>query len=149
VRAAVVQAPRQRRRALTDDAGPPDGARRPRRRGREQARVEPQPGDHADAPARRVEQLEDGGAAVGHGHDPAVRQPSGHLEERLPGPVGQPLVAPAPLSRAHRSDGASTVRKGSARARPAQGTGTTSMRESQRSPLASTKWPCEERTGSR
>jgi hypothetical protein len=54
-----------------------------------------------------------------------------------------------PRSRALRSDGASTVRNGSAQARPAQGTGTTSMSESQRSPLAFTKCPREERTGSR
>jgi hypothetical protein len=54
-----------------------------------------------------------------------------------------------PRLRAYRSDGASTVRKGSAQGRRAHGIGTTSMSESQRSPLAFTKCPCEERTGSR
>ena len=72
------------------------------------------------------------------------------LQQHLPGPVGQPLVPPAPLPRAplrRRQHGQERQRPGPPR--PAQGTGTTSMRESQRRPLALTKWPWLERTGSR
>ena len=43
--------------------------------------------------------------------------------------------------------GASSVRNGSAMMRPAHGTCTSSMAESQRRPLALTKCPLDERTG--
>ena len=54
-----------------------------------------------------------------------------------------------PLAAACRSEGAGTVRKGSPQTQPAQGTGAGSMTHSQRRPLALTKWPRLERTGSR
>jgi hypothetical protein len=41
------------------------------------------------------------------------------------------------------------VRKGKAQRRRVQGTGTMAIAASQRKPLVLTKWPCEERTGSR
>ncbi len=59
------------------------------------------------------------------------------------------LLCRAPRRRAYCSDGASAVRNGRAHARPAQGTGASSMSENQRSALALTKCPCDERTGSR
>ena len=49
----------------------------------------------------------------------------------------------------YRSDGARTVRKGRAHTRRAQETSASSVRLTQRSPLALTKWPWDERTGSR
>jgi hypothetical protein len=54
-----------------------------------------------------------------------------------------------PRAVAYRSEGASTARKGSPQTQPAQGTGASSMTQSQRRPLALTKWPWLERTGSR
>ena len=54
-----------------------------------------------------------------------------------------------PRASLQRSDGASTVRNGNAQRRPAQGIGTTTISDSHRRPLALTKWPCDERTGSR
>ena len=55
----------------------------------------------------------------------------------------------SPRLRQYRSEGARAVRNGSAQTRPAQGIGTKSIRLSQRRPLALTKWPWLERTGSR
>jgi hypothetical protein len=55
----------------------------------------------------------------------------------------------SPRSRQYRSEGARAVKNGSAQTRPAQGTGTSSIKPSQRSPLALTKCPWLERTGSR
>ena len=49
----------------------------------------------------------------------------------------------------YRSEGASAVRKGKAHTRPAQGIGASNIKLSQRNPLALTKWPLLERTGSR
>ena len=54
-----------------------------------------------------------------------------------------------PRSRANRSEGASTVRNGSAQTRPAQGIGAKSESDTQRRPLAFTKCPWLERTASR
>lgn len=54
-----------------------------------------------------------------------------------------------PCYWADRSEGASALRKGSAHTRPAQGIGTSSMRQIQRKPLTMTKWLWLERTGSR
>jgi hypothetical protein len=56
-----------------------------------------------------------------------------------------------PRARQQRSEGARAVRNGKAQTRPAQGIGARSIRLSQRRPLAFafTKWPFEERTGSR
>ena len=54
-----------------------------------------------------------------------------------------------PRAAAYRSEGASTARKGSPQTQPAQGTGASSMTHSQRRPLALTKCPWLERTGSR
>ena len=48
----------------------------------------------------------------------------------------------------YRSAGASTVRKGNAHIRSAQGMGPKSSKQTQRSPLALTLWLLEERTGS-
>src|SRR3954464_6324738 len=49
----------------------------------------------------------------------------------------------------YRCDGAKIVRNGSAQQRSAQRICGSSANESQRRPLALTKWPFEERTGSR
>ncbi len=57
------------------------------------------------------------------------------------------MALPVPLRVALR--GANTVRNGKAQVRAAQGTGASSMRLTQRKPLALTKCECEERTGSR
>src|SRR3954453_1000131 len=54
-----------------------------------------------------------------------------------------------PRSVAERSEGASTLRKGSAQTQPAQGMGASSITHNQRRPLALTKWPWLDRTGSR
>ena len=54
-----------------------------------------------------------------------------------------------PRPVAYRSEGASTVRNGRAQTQSAQGTGANSMTQSQRRPLALTKWPRLDRTGSR
>src|SRR3954447_15030560 len=54
-----------------------------------------------------------------------------------------------PRWRQYRSEGARAVRNGRAQTRPAQGIGARSIRLSQRRPPALTKWPLEERTGSR
>jgi hypothetical protein len=54
-----------------------------------------------------------------------------------------------PLVSSWRCDGANRVRNGKAQRRCAKGSGIMAMKESQRRPLALTKWPCEERTGSR
>jgi hypothetical protein len=54
-----------------------------------------------------------------------------------------------PRVRANRSEGASTVRNGSAQTRPAQGIGAKRESDTQRRPLAFTKCPWLERTASR
>ena len=42
-----------------------------------------------------VQEVERGEAVVTDHHDPALRQPAGELEQHLPGPVGELLVAEA------------------------------------------------------
>src|SRR5215208_1756922 len=119
--------------------------------------------------ARVLDRLERGNQGFQHG-----LPPSGKAEPLAAHPVGiEPLIScvtpgqPAgdqekelrarsvsflwrqPWLRAKRSEGASAVRNGKARTRPAQGIGASSMTEIQRNPLALTKWPRLERTGSR
>src|SRR3954466_6820473 len=53
-----------------------------------------------------------------------------------------------PRSVAERSEGASMVRKGRAHTHPAHGIGASSITHNQRRPLALTKWPWLDRTGS-
>ena len=121
------------------------------RGGRVERGVEPQARDDGDGRAPGAtggEELQRGVGAVGHGDDGALRPPTAHHEQQLARPVRQRLV-PSPRSRSYRSEGASAVRTGSAHVRPAQGIGTRSIRQTQRSPLALTKWLWLERTGSR
>ncbi len=54
-----------------------------------------------------------------------------------------------PRSRANRSEGAGTVRNGSAQTRPAHGIGANRDSDTQRRPLAFTECPWLERTASR
>ena len=54
-----------------------------------------------------------------------------------------------PLVSSWRCEGASIDRNGKAQRRYVKGSGTMVIKESQRKPLALTKGPCEERTGSR
>ena len=54
-----------------------------------------------------------------------------------------------PFSSLHRADGARMVRNGSDQVRPDHGIGTETMIDNQRRPLALTKNPLEDRTGSR
>ena len=54
-----------------------------------------------------------------------------------------------PLASLKRAEGARIVRNGSAHVRFAQGIGTATISDSQRRPLALTKCPLEDRTGSR
>ena len=54
-----------------------------------------------------------------------------------------------PLASLQRAEGARIVRNGSAQVRFAQGIGTATISDSQRRPLVLTKWPLEDRTGSR
>ena len=115
--------------------------------GTKQPGVQAQTGDHGQPVTDRGEQFDNGIGGVGNGNEPATRQPAASQKQQLPAPVGQRLVAPADLpGKTFR--GASVVRHGSPQIRPAHGIWTSSMTLIQRSPLALTKWPCEERTGS-
>ena len=136
----------------------------PRRR-LEQGGIQPEPGDHTDVAAHRGQQFERCEAAVGDKDEQTVGQPAFGLQDRLPRPVGQRLASDASFPSTlrcefallcrlrcfslHRADGARTVRNGSAQCRPDQLIGTTTISESQRSPLVLTKCPFEDRTGSR
>ena len=119
----------------------------PRRR-LEQGGIQPEPGDHTDVAAHRGQQFERCEAAVGDKDEQTVGQPAFGLQDRLPRPVGQRLVPLAVLLAPPRRWG-ETVRNGSAQCRPDQLIGTTTISESQRSPLVLTKCPFEDRTGSR
>lgn len=94
------------------------------------------------------EEVERGEAAVADGHDAALGQPSPELQEALARPVGEALVAQPPLVVVALAE----AEHGEERRRPDTaypGDGTSSMKASQRRPLALTKWPRLERTGSR
>ena len=117
-----------------------------RRRRREQVGVQPQPGHDADVSAHGSQEIERSEAAVGDRHKAPVGQPAPQLQQHLAAPVEQGLVAQAALlvvalgRRQHCQ---------SAQTRPAQGTGASSIRLSQRKPDALTKWLRDDRTGSR
>ena len=69
-------------------------------RGRiEQARIEPQAGDHRQVPPHRFKQLDGRIAHIGHDNDLSLGQPAGDLDQHLARPIGQQLV-PTSLSRA-------------------------------------------------
>src|SRR3954466_7698850 len=64
----------------------------------EQVGIEPQTGDQADVATHRGDQFEAGEAAVADNGDGALGQPAPGLQDRLDGPAGQRLVAPAAFS---------------------------------------------------
>ena len=107
-------------------------------------RIETQAGDEADGGSQAAtgsKQGEHSIGAVGHHDQQAVGQPAAHLRDQLASPVREPLVPePSLLTGARfagdRSEGASTVKNGSAQTRCAQGTQASSIRETQRSPPA-------------
>jgi hypothetical protein len=59
----------------------------------EQAGVQAQPSDDTEPVPDSVEQVDDGVAAIGDRDNAAVRQPARDLEQSLPCPVGQLLMA--------------------------------------------------------
>jgi len=70
------------------------------------------------------------------------------LQHGLPGPIRQLLVATA-MDEGPALGWGEDGQEGQALAPSRLGTGTISIAESQRKPLVLTKWPCDERTGSR
>lgn len=72
----------------------------------EQARIEPQAGDHHQVSPHRCEQLDGRIAHVSHHNDLLVRQPTGHLKQHLACPIRQHLVPPlASIAFRVRQDG--------------------------------------------
>jgi len=104
----------------------------------EQSGIETQAGDHADPMSHGVEPFDGSEAAIGHRDDLPLRKPACDLQHDLPAPVGE-LLCRCLCLRAYRSDGARTVKNGSAQMRPAQGISGRSRIESHRRPLALTK----------
>ncbi len=96
-RLRVGQTPEQRRLARAGHARAALCPRPARGRRVEQARVEPQPGDHGHMPLHGGEQLDGGVAAVCDGDDLPVGQPACEQEQQLPRTVGQRLVPASPL----------------------------------------------------
>ena len=94
-----------------------------------------------------AQELDGGKAAVPHRDHPPSVQPAYGLQQSLPGPVGQLLMPVTSLSGI-AFGGRSMVRKGRAHAHPAHGIGASSITHNQRRPLALTKWPWLDRTGS-
>lgn len=125
-----------------------DGTRTAWRGRPAQAGIEARPGDDGKV-RREVAQQGDGReAAAGHRDDAPAGQPAATCSSACwPQSVG--VLCRLPRPAACRSEGASTVRKGRPQTQPAQRTGASSMTQSQRRPLALTKWPWLERTGSR
>src|ERR1700712_3493218 len=119
-----------------------------RRSRRKQAGVNPQSGDQADVTTKCLDQVKGGEAGVGDNNQATIWQPTLGLQNDLTRPINH-LLCRRLCSSFQRLDGARTVRNGKAQRRFAQGMGTMTMRDSQRRPLALTKWPREERTGSR
>jgi hypothetical protein len=78
----------------------------------------------------------------------ALSQPSPGLQHGLPGPIRQLLVATA-MDEGPALGWGEDGQEGQALAPSRLGTGTIAIAESQRKPLVLTKWPCDERTGSR
>jgi hypothetical protein len=122
-----------------------DGARMAFRRRREEIGVEPQSADEGCAAVEGVGQFVDREGAVADEDDVATGQPAAELERAQ----SVRSLCLRPRCRLERYDGASRVKTGRAFTTPAQGTGVSTMKLSKRSPLALTKWPWLERTGSR
>jgi hypothetical protein len=156
----------QARQSRALGPGAPDSAGPPWRRRLVEGGVEAQTGDAGDLlPEQGGQELESGEATVGHQHQRPVRHPAAGLQDQLPSPVGELLVAQPALAavalrgserrqerqslRWHSTRYAAGTLTSSAQARPAQEIGTSSIRLSQRRPLALTKCPWLERTGSR
>ena len=89
----------QGRQALAFGPGAPDGAG-PAWRGRAvESGIEAQAGDAGDLPPQQGSQeLEGGEAAVGHQDQAPARHPAAGLQDQLPAPVGQLLVAQPALA---------------------------------------------------
>ena len=77
-----------------DDAWPTDRAGSAMRRRVEQPGIETQAGDHADATANRIQQVDGSEAAIGHRDDLPLRQPARDLQHDLPPPVSELLMSP-------------------------------------------------------
>ena len=110
-----------------------------------------QAGDEGDRLSQRLakmQQLEDGIAAVFQEHQGAVGQPAAQLEDELAGPAGE-FLGCLPPSQVIALRGARTVRAGKAQTRWAQGMGVSHIRQTQRRPLALTRWLELEATASR
>ena len=96
----------------------------------------------------KVQQVQNGVAAVGYQYQGSPGQPAPELQNHLAGPIGElfvplPPFPVKPLRRCqHRQE-----RQG--QTRPAQGMGANHIKLTQRNPLAFTKWPWLERTPSR
>jgi len=93
-------------------------------------------------------QFMDSEATVADEDDLTTWQPARQLQCALSSPVRQQFVTTAAL-KLDRCEGASSVRTGNALIRLVHETGVSTMKLNQRSPLALTKWPWLERTGSR
>lgn len=110
--------------------------------------IQTQPRDESGRVGKCCRQFMDGKGAVTDKDDFAVRQPTANLQNALPCPVCQQLVSAAPLLLM-RSDGHRIVSTGSALTHLDHGTGDKTRKLNQRKPLALTKWPWLDRTGSR
>jgi hypothetical protein len=92
--------------------------------------------------------VQGGIAAVPDPNQSSLGEPASHLQEHLPGPIGQLLVGLAPfLMITLRGSQHREKRQGPDPTGP--GMGTSNIKHSQRRPLALTKWLWLERTGSR
>ena len=98
--------------------------------------------------ADRGEEFDGCKRAVADQDDIAIGKPAMDLQGGLARPINKRLGCPR-LVGIEAFGGASRVRKGNAMTRSAHGTFTNNMAESQRRPLALTKCPLDERTGSR
>ena len=113
--------------------------------------IQPQAGDEGDRLSQRLakmQQLQDGVAAVSQERQGAVGQPAAQLEDELAGSSGE-FLGCLPLSQVIVLRGGQGGRAGKAQTRWAQGMGVNHIRQTQRRPLALTKWLALEATASR
>ena len=91
--------------------------------------IEPQAGNDADMGADGGEKFDCRERAVGDQHDGAIGEAAMDLQGSLAGPIEQ-CLGRSRFAASKRLEGASSVRKGNAMMRPAQGTRTSSIAES-------------------
>jgi hypothetical protein len=155
VRRRVITPVLQGGQPLAHQPGTTQWSWRARRRWSAQMRIQSQPGHEGGHRTNGSQELKRCISSVPHDHQLSLREPAVDQAHELSRPGGDRLVpsaalhSRAPRCTAERSEGASAVRKGSAHTRPAQGMGTSTIRQTQRSPLTLTKWLWLERTGSR